>query len=259
MSNIIKSFRVIEREPIEQVNSIDIEENIIKEVLLYEARIEAEMIIKIAREQSKVILEDQYKLIIDEAEAKKEKLINSAYEKSIEILEDAKESGYKEGYANGHSEGYEKGYSEGKYISDNLINEALEIKNGYIDTKTNLLKELEEDIIELIINIYEKILGNVIDEDMNMITSLVLNGIQNFDPTDKLTIRVSKEDFNILESSRDKILAKASLIKELEIKYDINLEKGDCILETAKGNIDLSIKDQLTEVRELLTTILNNE
>lgn len=259
MSNIIKSFRIIEKNPIEQVNITNIEENQIKEILLYEARKEAEIILKIAEEQSKLIAEEQSRLIIGEAEAKEEKILTSAYEKSKEILEEAKKSGYDEGYENGHLEGYEKGYGEGKYISDNLINESLEIKNGYINKRDNLLKGLEEDIIELVIDIYEKILGEKTEEDMDMITSLVLNGIKNLDPTDKLTIIASKEDFNMLENSKNEILAKASLIKELEIKYDINLGKGDCILETAKGNIDLSIKDQLKEVKELLTTILNNE
>lgn len=259
MSNIIKSFRIIEKNPIEQVNITNIEENQIKEILLYEARKEAEIILKIAEEQSRLIAEEQSRLIIGEAEAKEEKMLKSAYEKSKEILEEAKRSGYDEGYENGHSEGYKKGYGEGKYISDNLINESLDIKDGYINKRDNLLKGLEEDIIELVIDIYEKILGEKTEEDMDMITSLVLNGIKNLDPTDKLTIIASKEDFNMLENSKDEILAKASLIKELEIKYDINLGKGDCILETTKGNIDLSIKDQLKEVKELLTTILNNE
>jgi len=97
------------------------------------------------------------------------------------------------------------------------------------------------------------------EEDNEIIISLVLNGISNLDFTEELTIITSKNDFHILEMSRSEILARASMISKLDIKYDNSFKKGDCVLETPKGNIDISIKNQLEEVRELLTTILDNE
>lgn len=255
MSNVIKSFRVIEKEyikdTVEKGENTDIIDNTTKEILLYEANSEAELIIKIAEERSKQILE--------EAEKNKVDLINKANTQSKEIFEQSRQLGYDEGYKEGHIEGFEKGYGEGKAVSDELIKDSLAIKDDYISQKNNLLKELEGDIIQMVINIYEKILDKEIQEDDNIIIPLVLNGIKNLDPTDKLVIITSKEDFDVLNLARDEILAKASLINELDIKYDINLSKGDCILETSKGNIDISMKDQLNEVRELLTTILNNE
>ena len=255
MSNVIKSFRVIERESVEQaveqVENTDNMDKIVRSILLNEAKSEASIIVKIAEERSKQMLA--------EAEAQRIIIINTAQDQSGEIKEEAKNTGYDEGYKSGHENGFEKGYDEGKVVSDDLIKESLKIKDEYIASKNNLLKELEHDIIQLVISIYEKILDKEIEEDDETITSLVLNGIKNLDPTDKLTIIVSKDDFNTLEKSKDKILANASLINELDMKYDINLSKGDCILETAKGSIDISIKDQLAEVRELLNTILNNE
>ena len=255
MSNVIKSFRVIERESVqeavEQAANTDNMDNIVKSVLLNEAKTEAAIIIKIAEERSKQIIE--------EAESQRIIIINNAQEQSGEIKEEAKKLGYEEGYKNGYDGGFEKGYDEGKSVSDLLIQDSLKIKDDYINTRNDLLKELEDDIIQLVISIYEKILDKEIVEDDDTITSLVLNGIKNLDPTDKLTIIVSKDDFNTLEKSKDLILANASLINELDMKYDINLDKGDCILETAKGSIDISIKDQLEEVKELLNTILNNE
>ena len=256
MSNVIKSFRVIERKSVEQVvenkeNTTDVDISILESIILEEAKNKADIILKNAEEKSKQI--------IAEAEEHRIITINEAENQSHEIKEEARNIGYNDGHDYGYSKGFEKGYDEGKLVSDGLIKEALKIKDEYILTKNNLLIELEKDIIKLVISVYEKILDKEIAEDDDTITSLVLNGIKNLDPTDKLTIIVSKEDYNILEESRDKILAKASLINQLDIKYDINLTKGDCILETAKGNIDISIKDQLEEVRELLNTILNNE
>ncbi len=259
MSNVIKSFRVVETESIPSTRdsskvNINIDNKII-DSLIEEAKDEAkkeyEKIINDAKEESLKIIED--------AENQKESMIEVAYTRSKEILDEAKETGYNNGYEIGYSEGYETGYTEGKVESNSLIEEALKIKNEYLLKKENLLRELEEDIVELVINIYEKVISRKSEEDNEMIISLVLNGINSLDLTDKLTIITSKEDFNILEMSKDEILAKASMISQLDIKYDISLEKGDCILETSKGNIDVSLKNQLDEVKELLTTILNNE
>ena len=37
------------------------------------------------------------------------------------------------------------------------------------------------------------------------------------------------------------------------------MNKGDCILETSKGDVDISISNQLEEIKELIISILNNE
>lgn len=250
MPSIIKSFRIIETDNPKM--SKDSEGNIkIKEIYNQEAKIEYEKIISKAEVESQEIIED--------AKEQHESMINIAYNRAKKITDESRENGFNEGYKIGYNEGYEIGYSEGKTVSDGLIKDSLTIKEGYIYDKNNLLKDLEEDIIDLVINIYEKVINEKTEEDSEIIISLVLNGIRNLDLTEKLTIIASKEDYDILEMSKDIILAKASMISELNIKYDISFEKGDCILETSKGNIDVSIKKQLEEVKELLITILNNE
>jgi len=255
LSSIIKSFRLVEVstvESTEQKASINDEEiSKIMEDVLAKAKKEYESIINNAKAESQKIIEN--------AENKYEETMNSAYTRAQEILTQSKEEGYKEGYEIGYNEGYEKGYSEGKEKSQLLIEESLKIKNDYIQKRNSLLKELEKDIIELVISIYEKVINKKTEEDNELIISLVLSGIKSLDLTDKLTIISSKEDYEILEMARQEILAKSSFISELEIKYDVSLKKGDCILETSKGSIDVSIRNQLEEVKELLTSILNNE
>lgn len=250
MPSIIKSFRVIETENI--MESKDSDDDIkIKEIYIQEAEIEYEKIISKA--------ETEYEKIIEGAKEQHESMINAAYDRAREITDESKENGFNEGYNTGYNNGYEKGYIEGKTVSDKLIKDSLTIKEEYICKRNNLLKDLEEDIIDLVVNIYEKVINEKTEEDSEIIISLVLNGIRNLDLTEKLTIISSKEDYDILQMSKDLILSKASMISELNIRYDISLDKGDCILETSKGNIDVSIKNQLEEVKELLTTILNNE
>ena len=97
-----------------------------------------------------------------------------------------------------------------------------------------------------------------VEKDEEIIVNLVLNGIDNLEISEKLTVIVSKDNYESVVKSKEIILAKASLIDELDIRINSDMKKGDCILETSKGSVDVSIDNQLDEVKDLLTTILSN-
>lgn len=256
MSSIIKSSRVIERSIVSEKNIGNKEkDNTLNEKLLEEAR-----------EKYKKIIEDagkEAKLILTSAQEKSNKEISKAAENAIEISKKAEKNGYEEGYKigkeEGHEEGYSIGYGKGENEAEKLIIEALDIKNKYIMEKSKLLEDTEKDLIDLVISIYEKVLYEKVEEDEDIIVSLVLNGIDNLEISEKLTIIVSKDNYEAVEKSKNIILAKASLIEKLDIRINSDMGKGDCILETSKGSVDVSIDNQLDEVKELLTRILNNE
>src|SRR5690606_21014182 len=160
--------------------------------------------------------------ILDSAYVEYEKQLNNAYERAKSIFDENKEKGYEEGFLLGREEGYEsgyqKGYKEGKEKAEKLINEALEIKNSYISMRNKALKEAEKDLIELVITIYEKVLYEKVEEDEEYIISLILNGIEDLEIKEKLTVIVSKQDYEVVKKNEQIILAKASLIDSIEIK-----------------------------------------
>ncbi len=254
MSNIIKSFRVIKsNETI--VENANIKFDKVYKEIIEEASKKGEAIVKEAK--------DKAEGIIDSAHAEYEKQLNNAYEKAKSIYEENKKRGYDEGYKlgkeEGYAEGYEKGYMEGKEESEKLINEALEIKNSYTSIRNNALREAEKDLIELVVSVYEKVLYDKVEDDEDYIVSLILNGIEELEIKEKLTIIVSEYDYEVVKKYEKAILSKASLIDSIDIRINSDMEKGDCILETSKGNIDVSLKNQLNEIKDLLYTILNNE
>ncbi len=139
-----------------------------------------------------------------------------------------------------------------KKASEKLIKEALEIKNEYIEIRNNSLKKAEEDVIKLVIQIYEKVFYQKVEEDEELIVSLVLNGIDNLEISEKLIIIVSEKDYETIKKSKDIILAKASLIDELDIRVSSDMKKGDCMIETSMGSVDVGVNTQLQEVEDLL-------
>lgn len=254
MSSVIKSFRVIESDGF-SLNDTGLKSSSSYNEIVEDIRKKYEYIVNKAEKKAEEIMDLAY--------AEYDKQLNIAYEKSKSIYEESKNNGYSEGYElgvkDGYDEGYKRGYEEGREKAEELIREALEIKDYYNSRKNQILKDAEKDLIELVITIYEKVLNQKVKEDEEYIISLVLNGIEELEIKDKLTIITSKEDYEVLKNNENVILAKASLIDSIEIKVNSEMQKGDCILETSKGNIDVSLNSQLEEIRDFLYTILNNE
>lgn len=258
LSKIIKSFRIVESQSVEeikdhkaQVSSFSQEElEAIKSSIIEEAEREASVFLKIAEEKAKIVEDEALKM--------KNSIIEEAKSQYDSLVEEAKKEGYDLGYTEGLEKGFEEAFQKGKKDADKLITEALEIKDSYIKKRDSLLKDLEEDIIGLVLEVNRKVFGEAMS-NKDLIIDLVLEGIKNLDPTDNLVILVSKEDYEVVEDNKDLILSKASLINNLEIKYDVNLNKGDCILETEKGNLDISLQDQVEKIEMFIKNILDNE
>lgn len=238
MSNIIKSSHVIELQrernikPKEDINSI-------KEKIIDEANKEYERIIQEAKKKA-----DE---MISNAQIKYDNSIQNAYEKSSKII------------AEYRKEGYEKGYEIGKSEADKLIEDAIKIKEKNHKQKDNLLKEIENDVITLVIDICEKVIGKTLDDDRETILSIITKGIHSLNAKENLVIRVCPDDYDLVEMSKQKILAMGNLIEDIQIKPDNTLDVGGCIIETCKGSVDTSVRTQLDEINILLKDLLNRE
>lgn len=242
MSSIIKSYQVIEKNTVNEnkkTNSIQkISEEIIKRAwekhnqIINEAKIKADEIISEATKNADIIIEKTYK-------------------KSQMIIEESKQKGYEKGY--------KKGFEEGCLEAEKVIKQANEIKREYLQKKAEYIAQLEKDIIELVIRISEKVINKKLEDDKEAIISIVLKGLKNLLVSEKVIIRVSKDDYDIIELAKEKILAEASLIEDIEVKIDNSLEKGGCVIETERGCVDVSVKTQIESMKKTLREILNNE
>lgn len=243
MSNIIKSsqIRIIDTS---LVNSTEIEgRKLGLEDKIVEAKSAANDIIEKAKNEAENI--------ILRASQEAEKVLEDTHSQVKNIFDSAKEDGYKKGL--------EKGYTEGKKISDKLIEEANEIKKNYLKEREAVLSNIEKDIIYLVISLCEKIINQKLENDKEAIVSIILKGINSLNIKENLIIKVSKEDYDIVEMSKQRILAMANLVEDIEVRVDSTLSKGSCIIEGLKGNVDVSVDLQIEEMKKLLTTLLNSE
>ncbi len=211
--------------------------------LIQEAKDEAESILLEADQEahSKVV----------SANESAEKIIANAYEQAKGIMESARQKGFQSGYDDGINESKEK--------ADQIIGEALYIREEWIRTKESLEKEAEQEMVEIILDITEKVLNKHLQEDKDYLEELIKKAIHRVNKSEQLTLRVSKEDYNQALSLKPMILAMSDRIDDIEIREDLGLENGACIIDTDSGSIDSSIWTQFEQIKSIFEDLLKSE
>ncbi len=159
-------------------------------------------ILETAREQADIIIEN--------AKNEANKIIENSYaeieENANKIYLENKEIGYNEGYLNGEN--------EAKALKD----EAEQIiSNAYIE-KEQIEREIEPSLINLVIDISQKILTKAFEINPEIISLLIKKGIEKL--------------------------------------KDSSLEDDNCIIETEFGSIQCGAKEQFKGIKEALLYIL---
>jgi flagellar assembly protein FliH len=204
-------------------------------------------------EMKKNILEDAKKesdALLKNAQKENEQIISKAYDESMKIREKAK----KEGFEIGKKEGLAVMKDKEKKV----MAEALQYKNKIIDEYNTYLENKDEAIINLVIDTVEKILNKHVKEDFDIIQNLVKKGIEKSIFTENIKVRVSEDDYEIAVDSKAKILTFSKDIKDIEFVTDYSLEKGDCIIESQNGSVDVSVSTQYDKFKEFIQELIKD-
>lgn len=207
-----------------------------------------------ALEESKQMLEEagkQKKNILEDAKQEAVLIIDQAYEDSKTILENAKNKGYNEGLRLGEQKGY-KNYQD-------RIEEASQIKKETLAKRKIMVKELEKEIIDLVIYTMEKVIDHEIDNNHELLLNLIKNGLEKCTFTETLIIRVNENDYKIVNSNKNNIYMMTEGVDEVQIKSDAALAKGSVVIETLSGKVDASIDSQINQIEALFKKLLKGE
>lgn len=198
---------------------------------------------------------------ISEAELKANEIIESAQMEASQIILNANSEAdtiRQNTFEESKDEGYKAGYDEAMAEVEALKNEALAIKQSAVDEKQELIDGVEPELINLVINVLDKIFKKSVDINPQIIIALIKEGISNATVTGDLFVHVSSDDYDTVVSNKKDILALTDGNTNIEIIKDLSLNKGDCIIETPFGNIDCSLERQFQGLKQGLYYILEN-
>lgn len=199
-----------------------------------EAEFEATQIINEANEQATFIIREaqmEAQRLIDDAQTRAQNL-------AVKICENAKQAGYEDGI-NAAQNQYE-----------DLIKEAEGIREDAEAEYRETMRGIETEAVSLIIDIAKKVVGQEVILNKQNILLLVKQAFEKCANREQMVLKVSDEDFDFSVRNKDKILSMVDGISNLEIKRDMSLKPGSCVIETPFGNIDAGVHTRLGMIED---------
>lgn len=187
-----------------------------------------------------IIKADEYAALLDA-----DGIIKDAETRAAEIIRKAEEQ-----YELRRKEGYETGLVEGQ----------MEITEKMMDTvaaSVDYLSDVEATVVDVVTKSVRRVLGEM--DSSERITSVVQNALAVARTQSKVTVRVSPNDLESVQSQLDAITRPYPTITLIDVVADSRLEPGGCILETAIGIVDAGVETQLQAIERSLARAVQGE
>jgi flagellar assembly protein FliH len=232
-----------------------------KQRMISNARAEADNIIQDAQKAAFDEVQrktDEAQVLTQQAEREAEQIISNANNKAAEIENEVRqtlEKKKKNARDSGREEGHEAGFAEGKAEVDRLIERTQTMLERAQDQRSKILKETEQEIVDLVLLISRKVIKVISENQRNIIVSNVLEALRKVRAKGDIIIRVNLADLQLATDHKQEFIKIMEGVKSIQIVEDSTVDSGGCIIETDFGEIDARISSQLTELENKILEI----
>jgi len=174
-------------------------------------------------------------------------------EKRKDELRKSESAGFKKGYSEGLACGIKEGQKEFCERLGRLESVIRELER----VKERKIEELLPEIIDLSLDIARKIIHRQIEQDREIIVSVVRQAIQRLGREEKMTVRVNPADYDTMISNME-MLKEETRLRDVTIEPSASVSPGGCSIETPSGEVDARIEEQIKEIRDAITTALDS-
>ncbi len=189
------------------------------------------------------VMEDanrQAQEIIENARIQAQTIIDQANSQAEIIFEEKKR------------EAYESGLDQQKEeleVQRNSIEKELNEKEAGLKAKyDDYASQLESDITDAIISVFNKVFDIQFDNKKDILMALIKSTMTNIEIGKEFRIRVSDSNYKFILSRLDELKERVGNDVEIEVVNDANLGASDCQLETSFGIFDCGIDMELNNL-----------
>ncbi len=199
--------------------------------------------------------------IIQSAILAAEEIKNSARIKAEEIMNAAREEGLKQGV----EEGFKQGYSDGIEKADNEIDKRFQEEykrlsaevaadiNAFSEEREKLLEYYIDDLKEIALAIGEKIVQTSLRSSAQVIERMIIKATEKMKKVGWAKIYIGGDGVGSeIQGDTEFLKSLSHIAHSVKIVIIDEDEPGTCIVETPEGILDISIKTQLENIKEIL-------
>jgi len=193
-------------------------------------------------------LDDVFNQKKKEAEAFADSIIAGAREQSMKIMSQAKEEAdriFEEAKEEGLQLGRQEGLAAGQEELERL---QLELKEEF-KIKEKECEEYEANLevkyAEILCLLIQKLTGVLLSDKKDIMLHLIRSAIADMEPAKHYIIRISSDDFGLVESHKEEIRMKLGMDVIVDVQEEKGLQKDQCIIETDNQMVDCGFNTQL--------------
>ena len=118
--------------------------------------------------------------------------------------------------------------------------------------RRNLVEHSRGDIINLIISLTRKIVGEELATPRNVIAATLQRALEQAIDSEEYYVTVHPDDLAVAEAKAPELIAAVRGLERIVFKTDPTLTRGGCLLESATCSVDATVETQLDSLREFL-------
>ena len=158
------------------------------------------------------------------------------------------EAAVKFAYERGHAEGFRKGTDtrekELATSAEALKKLLLEVEN----IRRSILERGEARVLKLVVAVARKVIHQEVSTDRDVILSVLREAVKNVLDRDRIKVRLSPRDRERLSKLTPGLIAGFEGIRSIVLEADESIGPGGAVIETAFGEVDATVEQQLEEI-----------
>ena len=198
--------------------------------------------------QEAVNLDDVFIQKKREAEAFADSIIDGARVQSGKIMAQAKEEADRI-FAEAKEEGMQLGLQEGLAASQQELEQLKSDLKEELKAKEKECEEYEAGLelkyTEVLCSLIQKLTGVLLSDKKDIMLHLIRSTVADMDSAKHYVIRVSSEDFVLVDSHKDEIRMKLGVDVTVDVQEEKGLQKDQCIIEADNQMVDCGFHTQL--------------
>ena len=196
--------------------------------------------------------------LLEGAKLEADSIVKEARAEASRLLDEAKQRAQIL-YADNKSKGYEDGLAECQRVFDEKeisLRQELSDKESSLKSKYDAYsKELESDLIDAIIQVFNKVFKIQFDDKKDILFHLVENTMSNIEVGKEFRIHVAHSNYKFMMSHLAEIQERIGNDIDIEVVNDANLDTSGCFIETSFGvfdcGIDMELNNLVKDIRSL--------
>ncbi len=202
------------------------------------AQLQAELILKQAREEAERIVVDA------RAAAKQEQ---------EQIRAGARDEGYRDGYAQGTAKAMEDAVRDREAVAQRLEEDVAAFLEKASLARDEMLNQTQAELLDLVIAVAEKVVRVSLKSSSEVIVRMIQAATERMKRQEWVHIYISGCDTKgMAQISPALTLALGALSQHIKVVPMGDGEDGTCIVETPEEIVDASVSTQMSTIRDIL-------